>query len=207
MSKTVNDNLKFNTPKAADDRTGKFAGGAWQAFANVAEAIAAVPLAYRAEGLTVRIKNASGKPVEWHWFEGTTDNHLKIKHPEKEQVALTGLNPAWDSQDGHTATINATGNINLAFSPDTVPTHCLLAFYPQSAALTLTVTGPSGPKTAEVDPGAGKPTLVGLTWDGTTLFLNSSYKAASTTTEPPTGNTTPAAPTAPVQDKSEAKRS
>lgn len=191
MSKTVNDNFKFNTPKAADERTGKFSGGAWQAYATVAEAIAAVPLAYRAEGLTVRIKNAAGKPVEWHWFEGTTDNHLKLKHPEKEQVTLTGLNPAWASNEGHTAKITAGGSINLAYSADTVPAHTTLFFYQDGAgSRTLAVNG----QAVEVNPAASSCTLIGLAWDGVTLKLLSDY-SASTVTEPPTGNTTPAAPT------------
>lgn len=116
--------------------------------------------------------------------------------PTQTLKALTGLNPAWSSNEGHTAKITAAGNINLAFSADTIPAHCVLFFYQDGTGnRTLTVNG----KGVTVNPAAATCTLVGLAWDGVTLKLLSDYSTV-TTTEPPTGNTTPAAPTAPVQD-------
>ncbi|GAB2539766.1 Ig-like domain-containing protein [Rufibacter soli] len=100
---------------------------------------------------------------------------------------LSGLNPAWSSSEGTTAKLTASGNINLAYSADTVPAHATLFFYQDATgSRTLTINGASVP----VNPAANSCTLVGLAWDGVTLKLLSDY-STTTTTEPPATNGAP----------------
>ena len=70
-----NDNIKLNAPKALDQRTGKFFGGAWLPYASVAEANTAILPEYRAVGLTVNIAIA-GINTEYWYRDGILDADL-----------------------------------------------------------------------------------------------------------------------------------
>jgi len=56
MAIEVNDGFGFNTPRYADLRAGKLEAGRSVPYASVAAALAAIPAAYRCEGLQFRVK-------------------------------------------------------------------------------------------------------------------------------------------------------
>jgi hypothetical protein len=79
MSITLNDSLKINAPKHIDAKYMKFSGGITQPYANLAEALVAIPSAYRYQYLTV-LCVINGDPLECWWFGGTADAFLQTKN-------------------------------------------------------------------------------------------------------------------------------
>jgi len=79
MAITINDNFSNNSPKHLD---AKYAPGtgASAIYASTAAAIAAVPSAYRAKGLTVFV-TVGGSNLEYWWRDGILDGDLILKTP------------------------------------------------------------------------------------------------------------------------------
>lgn len=78
MSLLVNDAIQNNSPKPLDNKYGIFASGAFRAYANVAEANATIPAAYRTIGLTVLVNTGSAN-VEYWYQAGIADGNLVAK--------------------------------------------------------------------------------------------------------------------------------
>lgn len=93
-----NDNIQIAAPKDIDNRRGKFFGGVWLPYTNVAEANVTVLPAYRSIGLTVII-DVAGETKEYWWKEGITDVDLIDKNPSmggivtaENGLSLSGAN-------------------------------------------------------------------------------------------------------------------
>lgn len=73
-----NDNIQNNSPKATDNRAGRFTSGVWRAYNSLSEANTTINPFYRHRGLTVAV-NIGGFDVEYIYKDGITDNHLVPK--------------------------------------------------------------------------------------------------------------------------------
>lgn len=71
----VNDNFDFKTPKLADRRAAKYSGGTTIAYANVADAYANIPSAYRSKYLECIVLE-NGNPVTY-WFRDNTSTLVR----------------------------------------------------------------------------------------------------------------------------------
>lgn len=79
MASTYNDNVQLNAPKALDNKRGRFAGGAWRPYNDLAEARTSVVQAYRHKCLEVDVLK-DGIPTTYWWRDGLTDNDLVEKY-------------------------------------------------------------------------------------------------------------------------------
>lgn len=73
-------NYMYNTPKAADDRTGVFSSGAWRQFTSISEANTKNPISRRALGLTVIVGSSATNFAEYWYYGGIADTCLKVKN-------------------------------------------------------------------------------------------------------------------------------
>lgn len=116
----INDNLQNYSPKALDNKHGKFVSGVWQPWATTTEANSAINIAYRHKGLTVIILEG-GYPTEYWYRDGIADINLI-----KKDVLYTEYSSSWyPSGDGSiqsplsgTVPVSNTPNNSLTLLPD-----------------------------------------------------------------------------------------
>lgn len=91
---TINDNLQNYSPKALDNKHGKFVSGIWQPYDSVAEANSRIHIAYRHKGLTVIVLDG-GFPTEYWYRDGVSDGDLIVKNviytEDSSSIQFSGL--------------------------------------------------------------------------------------------------------------------
>lgn len=135
---TINNGFDLTAPRYIDLRSGKIVSGSSVPYSSTAEALAAVPITRRVEGLVMYVKPAS-EILEYEFVGGIADINLVLKPiPPTVAAALDDINSA--KQDLLTAganitivgnTISATGSGGSADNPTVVQ----LGFVANIAAL------------------------------------------------------------------------
>ncbi|HEY4062336.1 MAG TPA: hypothetical protein VGM30_10570 [Puia sp.] len=127
----INESLQNFSPKPLDRRYCKFSGGKATPYNEVAEALAAVNIAYRYQGLTLLI-SVAGAVKEYWFYGGTADSNLVLRDIPLALVATTGsytdllnlpglppgqVNSDWAAADGLSAILNKPTAVS-AFAND-----------------------------------------------------------------------------------------